>query len=127
MARSACADCGKELLPEDPACPDCGSSNRLVEDADEAVGIEDSVNLKGRHGAPGEVKPYLRTTVKREWSPSRHVWEEVTRVFDSDARIYRETYRNLDTGEITFQKEGAIEDQELHGSGRSARPRPLAT
>jgi hypothetical protein len=82
--------------------------------------IEDSVNLKGRHGAPGEVKPYMRTTVKREWSPSRQVWEEVTRVFDSDARIYTETYRNLDTGEITFHKEGAIEDQGLHGP--AARP-----
>jgi len=51
----------------------------------------------------------------------------VTRIFDSDARIYGETYRDLDTGEITFQKEGATEDQGLHGPGGSARPRRLAT
>ncbi len=84
------------------------------------------MNLKGRHGMPGEVKPYLRTTVKREWSPSRHLWEEVTRTFDSDERVYRETYRNLETGEIAFQKAGAIEDQGLHGPSGSSRPQPPA-
>jgi RNA polymerase subunit RPABC4/transcription elongation factor Spt4 len=47
MARSICAECDKELIPEDSACPDCGSCNRLVEDGDEAVAIDDSVNLKG--------------------------------------------------------------------------------
>jgi hypothetical protein len=45
------------------------------------------------------------------------MWEEVTRVFDTVGRIYRETYLNLDTGEITFKKEGAIERQGLHGPG----------
>jgi len=47
MARSICAECDKELIPEDSACPDCGSCNRLVEEGDEAVAIDDSVNLKG--------------------------------------------------------------------------------
>lgn len=127
MTLPRCAECGEELQPDDPACPECGSGNRLVIDSDEAAAIESSWKLKGRHGTLGQVKPYLRTTVKREWSPSRSAWEEVMRVFDSDAHIYRETYRNLETGEITFQKEGAIEDQGLHGPGGSSRPRPPLT
>jgi hypothetical protein len=124
MTLPRCAECREELKPDDPACPACRSGNRLVYDTDQAAAIEGSLSLKGRHGAPGQVKPYLRTTVKREWSPSRNDWEEVTRVFDSGACIYRETYRNLKTGEVTFRKEGAIEDQGLHGPGGSSRPQP---
>jgi hypothetical protein len=127
MALPRCAECGEELQLDDLACPQCGSGDRLVYDADQAAGIESSWGIKGRHGTPGQVKPYLRTTMKREWSPSRNAWEEVTRVFDSDARIYRETYRSLETGEVTFHKEGAIEDQGLHGPGGSSRPRPPST
>jgi hypothetical protein len=126
MARTRCAACGRDLLPGDPACLECGSGDRLVDDTDVGAAVEDSLNLKGRHGVPGEVKPYLRTTVKREWSPSRQLWEEAMRTFDSDERLYRETYWNLGTGEITFQKEGAIEDQGLHGPGGSSRPQPPA-
>jgi hypothetical protein len=125
MAQTRCAACGRDLLPRDPSCPECGSGDRLVDDSDVGAAVEDSLNLKGRHGEPGEVKPYLRTTVKREWSPSRQLWEEVTRTVESDERVYRETYRNLETGEITFQKEGAI-DQGLYGPGGSSRPQPLA-
>ena len=127
MAPPECTDCGNELQPDDTACSLCGSGNRHVYDSDQAAAVESSLGLKGRHGQPGQVKPYLRTTVKREWSPSRNTWEEVTRVFDSDARVYRETYRNLVTGEVTFHKEGAIEDQGLHGLGGSSRPQPPAT
>ncbi len=124
MTLPRCAECGVELQPDEPGCPECGSGNRLVHHDDQAAAIESSWSLKGRHGVPGQVKPYLRTTVKREWSPSRNAWEEVTRVFDSDARIYRETYRSLETGEVTFHKEGAIEDQRLHGPGGSSRFQP---
>jgi hypothetical protein len=84
------------------------------------------MDIKGRYGAPGEVRPYLRTTVKKEWSPSRIAWEEVTRIIDRDARIYKETYRSLATGEVTFSKEGLIEDQSMHGPRGSRRPRPAA-
>jgi hypothetical protein len=117
MAGSRCAECGRDLRPSDLARPGFRKRDCPVDDTDVAVAVEDSLNLKGRHQAPGEVKPYLRTTVKREWSPSGGLWEEVTHTFDSDARVYRETYRNLETGEITFQKEGAIDDQGLHGPG----------
>jgi hypothetical protein len=110
-----CADCGQELARDDSHCPRCGSANRLIDQVfDDAVGIEDSLGLKGRHGVPGEVKPYLRTTEKKEWSPSRQVWEEVTRVFNSEAGTYEETYRSIATGKITFDKTGDIKNQDLH-------------
>jgi hypothetical protein len=115
-----CADCGQELARDDSHWPRCGSANRLIDQVfDDAVGIEDSLGLKGRHGVPGEVKPYLRTTVKREWSPSRQVWEEVTRVFNPDAGTYEETYRSIATGETSFHKTGEIKNQDLLGRRES--------
>ena len=124
MVSSRCAACCRELLPEDPLCPECGSGDRLVACTDSAAAVESRTDIKGRYGAPGQVKPYLRTTVKREWSPSRKAWEEVTRTIDRDARTYKETYRSLDTGGVTFSKEGPIEDQSLHGPRGSSRARP---
>jgi hypothetical protein len=123
MAQIFCMDCGLELAWTDVACTVCGSHNRSIHVTDEASAVE-SMNVKGRHGSPGEVRPYLRTTVKREWSPDRGAWEEVTRVFDSDAGIYEATYRSLETRAVTFHKRGRLDDQGLHGPRGNDRPRP---
>jgi hypothetical protein len=52
--------------------------------------------------------PFLRTTIKREWSSTRQQWEYVERVFDKASRTYRETYRDLQTGQVTFEKAGSL-------------------
>lgn len=88
------------------------------------VGLTDGLSLKARHGNLGEVKPFRHVTTKREWSPTRQCYEEVTRVFDHDDDTYTEVYRDLHTGAVTFEKSGLLSDQTIHGPRRSKRPQP---
>jgi hypothetical protein len=116
MARIRCADCGTELDLEQGDCPACGAVDCLIDQViDSGVRIEESLDLKGRHGEPGSVRPYLRKTIKREYSFRKGRQEEVERTFDHDAGTYVEEYRDVETGEVTFREAGRITDQSLHG------------
>ena len=111
-----CSDCGCALLPEDSNCPACGSANRtFYKVLDAAVGVEGSLKLKGRRGAPGEVRPHLVKTITREYWRDGKKWEEVVRTFDHEARTYEEIYRDPGTGEVRYRKEGSLDNQGLHG------------
>jgi hypothetical protein len=111
-----CASCAVELEPEETPCPRCGGVGRAYEVVlEDSIEMTESLDLKGRHGEPGKVKPYLRSTVKREYSRTRGEMEEVRRTFDRDAGTYVEEYRSLETGEVVWRKEGRIGDQDLHG------------
>jgi hypothetical protein len=51
-----------------------------------------------------------------EWSPQRQQLEYVERVFDKVQGTYTERCYGPRTGAMTFQKQGRITDQSLHGS-----------
>lgn len=70
--------------------------------------------LKGKDHE-GIRNPFLNNTIKREYSTTRQQWEYVERSFDKLTRTYRETYRDLVTGEVTFEKIASLDDQSVHG------------
>src|SRR5690242_11664604 len=119
-----CGACDAPMAPDDPACPACGNTTRrFLKDVQGAVGLEAGLKLAGRHGEPGEVKPYLRKTIKQEYARDRERPEDVERTFDRDAGTYDEVYTDPDTGEVVFEKHGQIDDQSIHGP-RGKQPPP---
>jgi hypothetical protein len=69
------------------------------------------------YGDPGYKQGgrWLRQNVKLEYSPTRQRFEYVERIFNKVAGTYSERSYDPQTGEIVFQKQGPITDQDLHG------------
>lgn len=58
---------------------------------------------------------WLRHNIKFEWSSKRHQLEYVERIFDKVDGTYVERCYDPKTGKVTFEKQGPITDQSLHG------------
>jgi hypothetical protein len=116
-----CGECGAETTPGLGSCRMCGSASIMMATFTEkgtcvSVPVDSQdFRLTGKNHDVVKKNPFLRTTIKREWSKTRQQWEYVERVIDRASRTYRETYRDLATGEVTFEKQGPLEDQSLHG------------
>src|SRR4051794_25715038 len=112
-----CGNCNTTLTPGLDHCPQCGSVDVMMATFTErgtrvsaAVASQD-FRVTGKNHEAVKKNPFLRTTIKREWSSSRRRWEYVERVIDKVNRMYHETYRDLITGEMTFEKHGSLGDQ----------------
>ena len=112
-----CSACGEAYASEAHHCPDCGSGDRALHVGDASVSVESSLKLKARSGRPGEVKPHVEKTIKREYWRDGRRWETVERTFDHDAQTYVEEYRDAETGALRFSKSGYLPDQGLHRRG----------
>jgi hypothetical protein len=60
-------------------------------------------------------RPFLRQSVKKEFSGSRRQDEYGSRIFNRLDDAYVERYYDPTTGEITFEKRGRRSDQSVHG------------
>ncbi len=116
-----CAQCQTEFQPGYNHCPACQSDEIMI-------GIETpggtrvsaarggTLRLSGRgHPDYKQGGQFLRHHVKMEWSPQRQQIEYVERIFNKVEGTYIARYYDPQTGQITFQKEGPITEQSLHG------------
>ena len=117
-----CAACNAELPPGADRCIRCGSTDIMI-GIYTPSGMRVSM-AKGPGNGPLRINgtkhetvkgTFLRQHLKQEWSSDRQQMEYVERVFDRAQGVYRETYYDMITGQITFRKEGDIRDQTLHG------------
>jgi hypothetical protein len=70
------------------------------------------------------VKPFCEVSerVKRSHDRDRDEWRRL--VVDRDQNYYLQEWTDLDTGEVTWRKEGALDDPTMHGdSARRAKRR----
>jgi hypothetical protein len=127
-AEASCLDCGAEIVDRDQvACPECGGPNRAIHAGDEGTGAETEVRVRGRHGAVGEVRPHRDLRVSVRWNHDRQQHEQRRMLIDYGNNRYEQTWSTLDTGEVTFHKEGCLDDPAVHGkSARSTTLRAVA-
>lgn len=130
-----CSECQTEFPPGCDRCPTCGSDNVMV-GASTPGGTRISVarpdpssltagatvfRLYGKGDSSyKEGGRFLRHNIKIEWSSQRQQLEYVERVFDKVQGTYIERCYDPKTGAMTFEKQGRITDQSLHG--RRGRP-----
>jgi hypothetical protein len=125
-----CAICQTEFRPGLDRCPACNSDDIMLgtstpsgtrisvqrpDPASLTVGAT-VFRLYGKDDPaykPG--RQFLRQNIKVEYSTQRHQLEYVERVFNKAEGTYRERYFDPKTGAVTFEKEGPITDQSLHG------------
>ena len=129
MLRFICSTCVADLTVNESPCPWCGCPDRhIYADVETAVGVETRIGLKGRHGAPGEVKPYLEHKTEIKWNHDRQRNERCDLVVDRENDCYRQSWYHLDTGERVFHKEGRLSDPDMHGkSARRGKPEASST
>jgi hypothetical protein len=87
-----------------------------------APGSPTNLKIQGLDPESGRESPFLRQTVKEEWSPSRRQWEYVERIFSRLDNSYIERYYDKQTGLLMFEKIARSDDQSAHGE-RGKRPR----
>jgi hypothetical protein len=129
-----CASCDAELtLNATEPCPHCGSAARIrLVELNDSVGVHDGFDLAARHGEPGQVKPFREISDRVKRTHDRDRDERRRLVVDRDQSYYLQEWTDLDTGEVTWRKEGALDDPMMHGDsarqGQEARgPRPHYT
>lgn len=123
MATTPCAHCGHQLAANEDRCPQCGSGDRIVNVEDSVTLSEARLHLQARHGAPGEVRPHAEVSDEVKWNADRERFERRHIVVDRENNGYSQTWYDLDTGEIAWQKSGALDDPEMHGLS-ARRPTP---
>jgi hypothetical protein len=118
--RADCAQCGTDLTASGP-CPTCGSGDRHIFVTDQALGF-DGFGLQARHGQPGEVRPFKVVKDEVKWNHDRQRKERCRELYDRENKHYVQEWSDLDSGAITFRKEGRLDDSDIHGES-ARRPR----
>ena len=105
-----CGGCGVVVPGETPSmpsearelCPNCGSVNRhlSVTIIGDGVDTHDSVSAKARHGAPGQVKPYLESKQGHSYYRNTGEWHDVRQIVDRDNNLYRKRVEDVGTGRV---------------------------
>jgi hypothetical protein len=99
-----CAQCHERYPPAAKRCPNCGAADPMI-GTHTPSGMLVSGLLDRRES--GRESPFLRQTVKEEWSPSRRQWEYVERIFNRLDNSYIERYYDKQTGHLMFEKDCA--------------------
>ena len=125
-----CSNCQEEIPPGLDRCRQCGSTNIMVgastpggtrisvaRPAPESLTVGATVfRLSGKdEPAYKQGGRFLRHNIKVEYSRDRQQIEYVERIFDKVRGTYIERCYDVKTGAMTFDKEGPITDQTLHG------------
>lgn len=123
MARYSCADCRTELERDQTSCHICRSESRSIETSDTAeLHVHAGFRGKARRGEPGEVRPHSEQRNEVVWRHDRQRWERCIMTNDRDNDHYVEEWRDLETGEVAFRKEGPLSDPAMHGeSGKRGK------
>lgn len=121
MGRATCARCSQVFPRDAPACPKCGSGDREVFVEDHASIVE-GLRTAARHGEPGEVSPHHLVYDEVKWNMDRRRHERRVMVVDRENNTYSQTWYQLETGEVTWEKSGRLDDPDMHGE--SARTSP---
>jgi len=116
-------------------CPRCGPTSGLRQDATVRLRtVIATVTISGDQPPPrsprSPVSSKVKATVKRagrkarltatedrgEWNNDRQAFEIREMVIDCDGdKYYSQEWRNPDTGETTFKKQGRLDDPKMHG------------
>jgi hypothetical protein len=114
-----------------PSCPACDavpvSACGVHKPATHVVTLTDvgraydSFRSQRRRGQPGEVAPYFTVYDDVRWNHDRQRLERRLMRVDREADGYVQEWYDLETGELTYRKEGRLSDPKLHG--QSARRR----
>jgi hypothetical protein len=118
MPNVSCSQCGTRFESGEQRCPSCGSGDRSV-DVTDSAGCADTLSAKARHGEPGQVRPFLATDEDILWNHDRQRMERRRMVHDRDRDYKLQQWTSLDTGEVTYHKEGKLTDPKMQG--KSAR------
>jgi hypothetical protein len=121
MPTVSCSQCGTRFESSEQRCRSCGSGDRSV-DVTDSAGCEDTLSLKARHGEPGEVRPFLEMDDDIRWNHDRQRMERRRMVHDRDQDYKLQEWTALETGEVTWRKEGRLSDPEMQGKS-ARRPR----
>jgi hypothetical protein len=124
-----CAQCHERYPPAAKNCPNCGADDLMIGThtpsgvlVSGAPGSPTNLKIQGRDPESGRESPFLRQTVKEEWSPSRRQWEYVERIFNRLENSYVERYYDKQTGLLMFEKIARRDDQRAHGErGKRSR------
>jgi hypothetical protein len=81
-----------------------------------APGSPPNLKISGRDPETGRESPFLRHTVKEEYSSTRRRWEYVERVFNRLENSYVERCYDKQTGLLMFEKPGRRDDRSIHGA-----------
>lgn len=113
-----CSVDGSHVFPGAETCPACGRRELVVElfVMDEVRIADDTLTkLKRRHGE-GPVKPHYEYEQRsRRWNADRNRYEQRVMVVDRERNWYVQEWRDIETDEVTWRKEGPLNDPELHG------------
>lgn len=116
IARYWCTHCRIELERDQTTCPACGGQDRNIEATEEdALPVYTGFKGQARHGQPGEVRWHSEQRSEIRWNHDRRRMERRVEVFDRENNYYLQEWRHLETGEVTFRKEGPLDDPRLHG------------
>jgi hypothetical protein len=80
-----------------------------------APGTPTNLKIWGRDPDTGRESPFLRHTIKEEYSTSRRQWEYVERILNRLDNSYVERCYDKVTGLLMFEKSGRRDDQSVHG------------
>jgi hypothetical protein len=122
MGKATCAGCGHEFTRDEYPCPECGSGDRevLVEDR---ASILEGLRTGARHGEPGEVSPLHLVYDEVKWNEDRQRRERRVMVVDRENKTYSQAWYHLETGEVTWEKSGRLDDPDMHGESARTSPR----
>jgi hypothetical protein len=113
MDGAACGHCGTGLAAPGP-CPACGSWDRHIFVSDD-VRVIDTMGLQARRGLPCQASPFKVISEQIKWSGDRGRFERRRMLIDRESNHYVQEWSDLTTGEVTYRKEGRLDDPEVHG------------
>lgn len=113
-----CSECSCFMEVCEPCCPQCGSTDRVVEVQD-GVSVSEMMGIKG--WKPGFKRPFLEVKSGDSFSYDRK--KIVTRytVVDRENDHYKEEVKDPDTGEIIHFNEEPLSIHQGHGSAKRSR------
>jgi hypothetical protein len=118
-----CTECGREveavpgeLVSERKPCV-CGATARIM---DSAAADFPTTRWKLREG-PG--RPIIEGKNELRWNHDRQTMERRVELYNRESNRYIQRWFDLDTDEVTFEKEGDLDDPAMHGkSARRGKP-----
>lgn len=126
MGQVKCRDCGEIYLESERACPQCGSTHKIIEIECEASSM--AINFQVEH-IQG-INPHLPSKKRMRWDMiSRDTVQRAdgvtpihhSRLIDKDEDIYMEKVVNLQTGETIHECEEPLSHHTGHGSAKFDR------
>jgi hypothetical protein len=131
MLFMATCNCGAivnetEELPLDERlpCAECGSLARVrgCEPGMVIASGQAGIKIKGRHGQPGEVKPFIEVKLADEVYRKTGERTHREKIEDRENDRYQENVVSQATGAVLHECDEPLSDHQGHGSARKTKP-----